>query len=334
MLRNLTVTIVVAAMTLYVASAGTAAVGGPPVLKYYARGAYCDAICVGKVLDTQIGDVRSNEWADYQMTFRVDRVLRGDVAPGSTVTVTYGQQVGYPRYFLSGYDLLLLKKQGDQLSMALSSFSSVPVSEKTYSVYTKTDDVERNLRWEMLNSLASSSPEVISAALGQYRLLAHPEAVPVLKKYACSSDASDRAMAVSALVLAGEQDFIPAAMAFALKCYSLPVGSASMSGLQAVLVLQEVGVPAKYVPDVGRLLASPNKDVRVFAATVLRSSKTDDTIPYPGTGLSDPDQAVRYPAVMGLAERTKDYPNGPAIYIYQANEEKYLDYWKKKMAAQ
>jgi len=332
MLRSLAIPAIGAAMVLSLAGAAFGLIGGPPVLKYYTKTP--DAICVGRVLDTQQGEVGEKSLANFQMTFRVDRVLKGDITPGSTIIVTYSQQVCYPRYFLSGYDLVLLKKHDGKFAFCLPSFSSVPVSEQTYSPYIKSSDVEKNVRWEMLNSLASSSPEAISAALGQYRLLAHPEAVPVLKKYACGSAASDRAMAVSALVLAGEQDFVPEALALALKSYSLPVGSASMSGFQAQLILEEVGVPAKYVPDVGRVLASPDKNVRAFAARVLRSSKTDEIIPYLKAALYDSEQHVRYAAVMGLAERTKDYHNGPATFIYQANEEKYLGYWKKQMAAQ
>jgi|GEM_PF-3252131 len=152
--RRLTVGISVATLALCVADVSVAFVTSFPNLKRDAKAA--DVICVGRVLETTHGPTDADTRADYETVLRVDRVMKGDVDPGSTITVHYSQQVCYPLYPLSGYDLLLLNRKDGGLVFSKNSNSSLAVSEKTRSKYTRSDDVEENLRWEVMNALQAS----------------------------------------------------------------------------------------------------------------------------------------------------------------------------------
>ncbi|HKQ72666.1 MAG TPA: HEAT repeat domain-containing protein [Blastocatellia bacterium] len=82
------------------------------------------------------------------------------------------------------------------------------------------------------------------------------------------------------------------------------------------------------IPTLGRLLESHNIALRYSSAYAIRHTGVDAAIKPLTKALYDNDQNVRYQAVMGLAEITRQYSWGPALDQYNSNEQHYLNYWR------
>jgi hypothetical protein len=84
----------------------------------------------------------------------------------------------------------------------------------------------------------------------------------------------------------------------------------------------------KAIPTLMRLLRSRDVEVRRSSALALRQTGSDAAINPFMKALYDNDRDVRYHAVMGLAEITKQYSWAPARDKYDSNELHYLTYWR------
>jgi hypothetical protein len=84
----------------------------------------------------------------------------------------------------------------------------------------------------------------------------------------------------------------------------------------------------KAIPILTRLLTSRYVEARRSSAMALRRMKVDAVINPLTKALYDNDRDVRYHAVMGLAEITKQYSWAPAKDKYVSNEQHYLTYWR------
>lgn len=82
------------------------------------------------------------------------------------------------------------------------------------------------------------------------------------------------------------------------------------------------------IPTLVRLLESRYVEVRRSSALALRRTGSDAVINPFMKALYDNDRDVRYHAVMGLAEITKQYSWAPARDKYDSNERHYLTYWR------
>ncbi len=82
------------------------------------------------------------------------------------------------------------------------------------------------------------------------------------------------------------------------------------------------------IPTLERLLSSSNSRTRLGAIMALRQMHSSEGIVSLVAALDDNDRDVRYEAVMGLAELTGQDPWRPAISVFQADEQHYLDHWK------
>jgi HEAT repeat protein len=85
----------------------------------------------------------------------------------------------------------------------------------------------------------------------------------------------------------------------------------------------------KAIPALSRLLNSRYTQTRRSAAYAIRQTGSNDSIKPLTQALYDSDRDVRYQAVMGLTEITKQYSWGPSIDRYHADEQRYLEYWRK-----
>ena len=85
---------------------------------------------------------------------------------------------------------------------------------------------------------------------------------------------------------------------------------------------------SKAIPVLARLLKSRLLETRRGAVEALRSTGDSTAIKPLAGALDDSDSRVRYQAVMGLAEITRQGSMGPAIDLYGSNESYYLEYWR------
>jgi hypothetical protein len=84
----------------------------------------------------------------------------------------------------------------------------------------------------------------------------------------------------------------------------------------------------KAIPSLSRLLDAGDIQTRRGAAAALRNTGSPSAIEPLSKGLEDNDIEVRYSAVIGLAEITKQYGHGPAVDLYMQDEQRYLTYWQ------
>lgn len=283
-----------------------------------------EVICVGKVvpLEKCVTNATSPE---ITTQFRVDRVLKGDMAPDTLITLSYlrGQQ------HFSGYDLVLLNK-GDASYVFSRTEGSMPASETADSVYERSADVVANLRWETNNSLQSSSRYVVCKALEQTALLSASDIAELVKPRLTDADIGIRAAATRACIAFGDNTQVLPAVELIEKLTIDAEGSERLAPVALMAELRKHKATPDLVEGLAAQLSSKSSAVREIVSYMLRESNLNSAISHLKIALSDSDPEVRYNAVMGLAKYTKDYGNAPAFPVYQADEQRYLDYWKHK----
>jgi len=86
---------------------------------------------------------------------------------------------------------------------------------------------------------------------------------------------------------------------------------------------------ARAVPNLARLVRSPDVETRRAAAYALRQSRSPAAIDALGAALEDDDLDVKYSAVAGLSEITGQTDGMPSIPLFRSNPEPYLARWKE-----
>ena len=82
------------------------------------------------------------------------------------------------------------------------------------------------------------------------------------------------------------------------------------------------------IPQLLQLLKSAEPKVRQAVAVSLRASQSYTVIKPLASLLSDSNREVRYLAVLGLANITKQSEWGPSIDLFARDENRFLNYWK------
>jgi hypothetical protein len=85
----------------------------------------------------------------------------------------------------------------------------------------------------------------------------------------------------------------------------------------------------KAIPSLSRLLEADDVQTRRSAAAALRHTDVEDAIKPLSRALEDSDREVRYHAVLGFAEITKQGEWGPSTSKYIEDEQHYLTYWRE-----
>jgi hypothetical protein len=316
--------------TLLCALLGTAvpAMVVPPLdLSRHADSSGC--ICVGKLLTYDV--VRSGDKREVVVTFRVDRVLKGDVQVGSVIEIRRPGSGQLPHFF-SGYDLIAVNKlaDGKYYEFARKALATMPSSEKVFSPYQQSADVKSNLRWEVLNSLQSRSPVVAREAMEQVAILSPQDVFTYVGARTNDSDISVRALALKCCIEAGGDNFVVPALQLATSQPFSREGANASALFDLRATLEDVKIKDEHVALLTQSLSSESVEVRRFAHQILRRSNSPAALRFFKTALSDPDEMVRYSAVMGLAEGTRDFGNAPSFEKFKRNEQYYLDYWSSK----
>ena len=83
------------------------------------------------------------------------------------------------------------------------------------------------------------------------------------------------------------------------------------------------------IPSLARLLEADDVQTRRSAAAALRHTSVEDAFEPLSRALEDSDREVRYHAVLGFAEITKQGEWGPSIPKYIEDEQRYLTHWRE-----
>jgi len=86
---------------------------------------------------------------------------------------------------------------------------------------------------------------------------------------------------------------------------------------------------SRAIPNLKSLLKAGDLQTRRGAAAALRHIGTSEAIEPLLASLNDSDRAVRYQAVIGLAEITGQFEWGPSVDLFQKDEQRYLTYWRE-----
>lgn len=293
--------------------------------------AQADVICAGRLALVSSTSFDARGETETLLAMRVDRVAKGAVAPGTEIRIRLTRKrINGPIQQLTGYALVLLRRNGEDYTFSRGSFSSLPVSEKAYTIFEQTTDVSANLRWEMINSLRSDSPTALCAALRQTRILSVSDISQYVKPRIEDPDMTIRSIALAAALRAGDKAAVPKAIDLVIAQYE---GRADVSAWDAAdmrTALESMSVPPESVSVLAAALDSELLATREFVSFLLRRSRDWSTVPHLKRALADKEIAVRYNAVMGLAEITKDYEHAPAKSLYLESEAQYLNYWRTK----
>jgi HEAT repeat protein len=85
---------------------------------------------------------------------------------------------------------------------------------------------------------------------------------------------------------------------------------------------------SRAIPALAKLIKSNNSDVRRSAAVGLRQTASPAALAPLSELLDDADPTIRYYAVAGLGEITRQNDWAPAFGEFKQDETKYLTYWR------
>ena len=292
---------------------------------------FADVICTAKMQSYEFGSKDASKMVSISIVYIVDRVIKGDINPGDQLTIGTKQQGLYGRHIVSGYDLLLLKRDGARYIFALDSLSTMPVAEEVHLSYSKSSDTHANLRWEIINSLQDLSFQIVREALRQVTILSANDVVRYVRPLISNPDISIHAYALAACVKAGDQQMFSTALDFIFRQYEEKPNNYTESGFGMLRSeLMSAKIPPDQISAIGDRIKSTSIIVRQLASYLLMKSESLDAASYLKSSLDDTDFEVRHQAVMGLAFALHDYEHCPSIAKFKANESEYLNYWKNK----
>ena len=324
MLRRYGVMIFSLAILLALCTSASARYGEPLELTKHAPQA--DVICTGRVRGSVTGPADSKGLADITMTFHVDRVIKGNIAAGDDLKVRYRDSARFPwPPILGGYQLSLLRKDGDGYAAVDSPWTSMPVSEQEHLHYARSGDATTDLQWEILNSLKDSDPKILEAALNQSAILTSAQ---VQTYVAPLADDKDPDVAIAALTGLAKSGYPGPGVAYLETHPDVDPSRGPGGGLQVALMLAHP--KSQDLPSIAALMKSGSVALRQIGSYMLRNSSSSAAVPYLKSALNDSDITVRYNAVMGLSSLLRDYSHAPAFGTYRTSEQKYLGYWKTK----
>ena len=285
-----------------------------------------DVICTGRIIDTVIGSADSKGQADIVATFQVDRVVKGDVEPGSSLKVHYRDQSVSPRSpFPLGYVLAVFGEAADYYVPVMYPDTALQASEETHTPYARSGDVMNDLRWEILNALKDSSSSIVKSALQQAAVLTPEQVKMDVIPFATGKDDG---LVVAALTGLARSGSLSLGVAYLL-AHAADLGSGPIIDLTGSIVGAKLN--SEDLPAVGGLMKCNSVQLRRIGSHLLRSSASTAALPQLKAALNDSDIEVRYDAVMGLADILGDRSgHAPFLAEYRAHERGYLHYWKSK----
>ncbi len=305
-------------------------------IKHLCEGA--DLIVVGKIETVrQVGESEMlvrNHWGRahlMQAQMRVDYAVKGEVEPGQLsfgFIVPTPESLGYHGVPSATYQMVFLKRDGTNWDLAdpfYPSFPAVPGTQKPEGdTFTRVVAI---LAATLDSGLASENDQaVVIRALGRAQTSVSTEAL--LR----ASQNTNRLVRISSMVELLQRDDTRV-MTAAVDILSHP-GDVPDYLIENLASGIAIGVrKPDAIPLLGKLLTLQDVRVRRAAATALGNTQTFPATPKLALALDDPDFRVRFYAVIGFAEITRQTKWHPSEDEFREHEQKYLAHWKEWVSA-
>jgi HEAT repeat protein len=178
--------------------------------------------------------------------------------------------------------------------------------------------------------IESSAVADVEKHMAVYRLsqIPGPSARIAMRNVLKHSDESLRVGAAAALLAANETDVLPVVERALLRNDRDNLSPQVIHNLTAAVTGASLDSAA--VPALGRLLQSPDVQVRRAAATALKRVDSEAAVPVLAVSLDDPDWEVQYHAIVGLSSLTRENSSRPSLEEFRREPRPYLEYWKDR----
>jgi hypothetical protein len=326
--HRISVSLVVIALGL-----ATAVLSATPVrpLDVAALTAGADLIVIGDVTTVvEVGPTTVNlGWGPISATqfrgsLRADQVLKGKLGTGS-LSFRFAMPrdaVGFGGVRREQYGIFFLKATDREWEFFDNNYPALPaVPSAPLSTGVPLQDVTTVLG-QVLSSTSLADSERLQA-LDSLGLLNTEFSKSILRE-ALKGSSGDLRLNIARTLVAHDDvaglEPIETALSrpSGLSQSTLANLSGSLSGLK----------DSRAVPALAKLAKSDNLEIRRNAATALRNTASSEAL-VPLSGLVfDPDPMVRYYAVVGLGEITRQSEWAPAFDEFKQHETQYLTHWR------
>lgn len=293
----------------------------------------CSQIYAGEVLSvTPWSSDAEQSQVRRTAQVRVDRVLKGNPAGKQTVEIVLPQPPldgDFDRSVKrSPFQVLFLCSESDGLHLCKDSVngsvnSAIAVSRRAPAGEQPRDALQAVIR-EMTNSLDDPNAAVVARAVDVLGEIGDAQVVIRLRGLSGSAQADVAPHALVALVRLGDLSALPEAVNYILQ--SRDTSRMPSDLYSAIENVKDPSAAGLLYP----ILRSEGNDTAKCAVLrAFRRMKSEQVLPEVQKLLDAPSWEVRYQAVMVLAQTTGDYAYAPAIPTFNADEAKYIAYWKK-----
>jgi hypothetical protein len=258
----------------------------------------------------------------------VDQVLKGYLGtPRATVRYVWPEEWnGYGGLPQHRYRLVFLRRSSgttyELVSPYYPSLAAVPGS--TVQGSSDVDRVASSLGAVVMSEGASPADQI--EAIGALAMLTSPEIVSPLRYALNRTDVSVRLSAAAALLQHNDMAALEPAEV-AIRSSGLEIPSYLRHNL--LYAISEGVRDERAIPTLSRLFSLRDDETRRAVVTALRHTGSRVAIGTFLVALDDPDFAVRYYAVVALAEITGQTEWRPLMEDFKANEQHYLAHWRE-----
>ena len=259
-------------------------------------------------------------------SLHVDRVIKGQ-ADMTTLSFDFlmpQAQSAYRNINASQYAMFFLRKDGERDYAILNPYYPFVVASSNTNV-TDENDLDRVVTVVGRTLIEPTSPLLDRRSAVNVLSSARTDlADKILRQATKDNDAVVRLQALSTLLNRGDISMLDMAERLLLRPppdteeYLLANLSSALEGIKDL----------QAIPTLKRLLSSKDPNTRLGAAIALRHMRVSDAIDALIVALEDSNRKVRYEAVIGLAEVTREDKWAPSISVFEIDEQKYLDHWK------
>jgi len=331
-------TILLAGCLSFLLNIGVTFASPAPILDVKRLCERADLIVVGRILTKN--DVGHSEMPmrDHlenvrlmESRIRVDNTLKGDAESEELMfrfVLPTSESYGYHGVPSEGYRILFLKRNGSTWEVSDPFYPSLPAVPNTPvlpgDTYTR---VVATLAASL--DLRPPSKEEERELIRVLGTIQTPASTDALVRASQQPDKLIQASAISELLRRDETRVMPVALELLSNSQGIPDYLVQNLASSISIGVRRPDV----IPSLGRLLKSSDVRVRRAAASALRNTQSPSAAPRLASALGDDDFKVRFYAVAGLAEITRQNEWQPSQEEFRENEQKYVAHWSEWASA-
>lgn len=289
-----------------------------------------DLVCRGTVRSSEILHRQVQNTSEQTFEAHIDFCYAG-TSPDAFIAVSQPRVLApnLAAKVQNGDSLLLFLKRSGGIISCLNAHDAVfrisPHVQNTKQ--PQPGDILKVLETDLEAGLSDSDPELVISSLqllAGLRDLQQPELIDKLTE---SMNTQVRGTALLALMKLGRYSKLQE---------SIDYLNLNLSGWENSLIQRPMRTEFEQINGASGVLSilEHNVNAKTFlarssVAKAMRQMKRPESVPYLIILLDDPNQEIRYDAVIALAMIEHKSQWGPAIYIYQRNEGKFIQSWKQ-----